>query len=87
MKFARSTSPSVPKKARFRAAAPAPAAEVPVRADLFDALDSFLTGLILERAPLDARTGLGDWLAVAERPAAPAAKRPARRRKPALAAA
>ncbi len=43
-------------------------------ADPFDALDMFLTGLILDRAPADARTGLGEWLAEAgrQRPASKA---------------
>ncbi len=36
-------------------------------ADLFDALDMFLTGLILDRAPADARSGLTEWLAEADR--------------------
>ncbi len=75
MKFSRSQSP---KKtvSRLPAAGAGP--------DLFDALDSFLTGLILDRAPVDARTGLGDWLGAIEgKPAKPRA----RKRKPALASA
>lgn len=43
--------------------------------DLFDSLDLFLTGLILDRAPVDARTGLGDWLAQADRKASKARAR------------
>jgi hypothetical protein len=38
-------------------------------ADLCDALDLFLTGLILDRVPGDVRTGLDDWLLAAEKKA------------------